>query len=107
MVTAYSFAWNFTDLIWLKRWNIMLGVSDKVFILTEEVLAPILVKFAEKRCSAQHMLSSYHVSTNFSFATLTLSLLLSQDKFLSMPMFIIVAALAPEGVEVTMVSSQI
>jgi hypothetical protein len=61
-----SFAWNFTDLIWIKRWNVMVGVSDKLFILTEEVLAPIL------------------------------------DKFLSMPMFIIVAALAPEGVEVTM-----
>ena len=61
-----SFAWNFTDLIWINRWNIDIGMSDKLFILTEEVLAPIL------------------------------------DKFLSMPMFIIVAALAPEGVEVTM-----
>ena len=50
----------------INRWNISVGVSDKMFVLTEEVLAPIL------------------------------------DKFLSMPMFIIVAALAPEGCVVTM-----
>lgn len=61
-----AFCWNFTDLIWINRWNVEIGISDKLFIFTEEVLAPIL------------------------------------DKFLSMPMFIIVAALAPEGVEVTM-----
>ena len=83
MVTAYSFAWNFTDLIWLKRWNIMLGVSDKLFILTEEVLAPILVKELLKNAVARDgcVVASYHVTTDSSFATNSVVCLLAGQVF--------------------------
>lgn len=33
------------DLIWVQRWNKSLGISDKAFMLGEEVISPLISRF--------------------------------------------------------------
>ena len=39
-----TFAYNLLDLVWVLRLNVQIGISDKLFLFTEELLSPIISK---------------------------------------------------------------
>jgi hypothetical protein len=37
---------SFLDLIWVNRWNLRLGISDRAFVIGQELFVPVIMRLA-------------------------------------------------------------